>query len=57
MKNDGKNLNSVLQERRRFVPAPQFVAQAQLKSDELQRLRSTPRRIRRPSGPSMRAGN
>ena len=39
MKNEGKNLNSVLQERRRFVPAPQFVAQAQLKADELQRLR------------------
>ena len=39
MKNDGKNLNSVLQERRRFAPAPQFVAQAQLKADELQRLR------------------
>src|SRR5580698_538753 len=39
MKNDGKNLNSVLQERRLFVPDPQFVAQAQLKADELQRLR------------------
>jgi acetyl-CoA synthetase len=39
MKTDGKNLNSVLQERRRFAPAPQFVAQAQLKADELQRLR------------------
>jgi acetyl-CoA synthetase len=39
MKNEGKNLNSVLQEHRRFVPAPQFVAQAQLKADELQRLR------------------
>jgi acetyl-CoA synthetase len=39
MKNDGKNLNSVLQERRRFAPAAQFVAQAQLKADELQRLR------------------
>src|SRR5580698_2818019 len=39
MKNDGKNLNSVLQERRVFVPDPQFVAQAQLKADELQRLR------------------
>src|SRR5665213_1676773 len=39
MKNDGKNLESVLQERRLFVPSPQFVAQAQLKADELQRLR------------------
>jgi len=39
MKNDGKNLNSVLHERRRFPPAAQFVAQAQLKPDELQRLR------------------
>ncbi len=39
MKNEGKNLNSVLQERRVFVPDPHFVAQAQLKSDELQRLR------------------
>ena len=39
MKNEGKNLNSVLQERRRFAPAPQFVAQAQLKADELQSLR------------------
>ena len=39
MKNEGKNLNSVLQERRRFAPAAQFVAQAQLKADELQRLR------------------
>jgi acetyl-CoA synthetase len=38
MKNDGKNLNSVLLEQRRFVPDPQFVAQAQLKADELQRL-------------------
>src|SRR3984957_10072533 len=38
MKNEGKNLNSVLQERRRFLPDPQFVAQAQLKADELQRL-------------------
>ncbi len=39
MKNDGKNLESALQERRLFVPSPQFVAQAQLKPDELQRLR------------------
>jgi acetyl-CoA synthetase len=39
MKNGGKNLDSVLQERRRFSPAPQFVAQAQLKADELQSLR------------------
>jgi acetyl-CoA synthetase len=39
MKNEGKNLNSVLQERRLFVPDPQFVAHAQLKADELQRLR------------------
>jgi acetyl-CoA synthetase len=39
VKNGGKNLNSVLQERRRFPPAPQFVAQAQLKADELQSLR------------------
>ncbi len=38
MKNEGKNLNSVLQERRRFLPDPQFVAQAQLKADDLQRL-------------------
>jgi acetyl-CoA synthetase len=38
MKNDGKNLNSVLQERRVFVPDPQFVAQAQLKADELRRM-------------------
>ncbi|MEJ0006092.1 MAG: acetate--CoA ligase [Steroidobacteraceae bacterium] len=40
MKNDGKNLESVLQERRLFVPNAQFVAQAQLKADELQRLRT-----------------
>jgi acetyl-CoA synthetase len=39
MKNEGKNLNSVLQERRIFVPDPQFVAQAQLNAEELQRLR------------------
>jgi acetyl-CoA synthetase len=39
MKSEEKNLNSVLQERRLFVPDPQFVAQAQLKADELQRLR------------------
>src|ERR1700761_4796537 len=39
MKNEGKNLNSVLHERRRFAPTAQFVAQAQLKTDELQRLR------------------
>jgi acetyl-CoA synthetase len=39
MKKEGKNLNSVLQERRLFAPDPQFVAQAQLKADELQRLR------------------
>jgi acetyl-CoA synthetase len=39
MKDEGKNLNSVLQERRVFVPDPHFVAQAQLKADELQRLR------------------
>jgi acetyl-CoA synthetase len=39
MKNDGKNLESALQEQRLFVPSPQFVAQAQLKADELQRLR------------------
>jgi acetyl-CoA synthetase len=38
MKNEGKNLNSVLQERRVFVPNPQFVAQAQLKADELRRM-------------------
>ncbi len=38
MKNVGKNLESVLQERRRFAPNPKFVAQAQLKADELQRL-------------------
>ncbi|HTC54300.1 MAG TPA: acetate--CoA ligase [Steroidobacteraceae bacterium] len=38
MKNDGKNLNSVLQERRVFVPDPQFVAQAQLKADALRRM-------------------
>ena len=42
MKNDGKNLNSVLLEQRRFLPDPQFVAQAQLKADELQRLRKQP---------------
>jgi acetyl-CoA synthetase len=39
MKNDQKNLNSVLQELRRFPPDPQFVAQAQLKADDLRRLR------------------
>ncbi|HEX3837876.1 MAG TPA: acetate--CoA ligase [Steroidobacteraceae bacterium] len=39
MKADGKNIDSVLQERRLFAPDPQFVARAQLKSDELQRLR------------------
>ncbi len=39
MKTDGKSLDSVLQERRRFAPDPQFVARAQLKADELQRLR------------------
>src|SRR5580692_12345164 len=39
MKNDQKNLNSVLQELRRFPPDPQFVAQAQLKADALKRLR------------------
>jgi acetyl-CoA synthetase len=39
MKNEGKDLNSVLQERRLFLPDPRFVAQAQLKADELQRLR------------------
>src|SRR5580692_1107244 len=39
MKNDGKNIDSVLQERRLFAPNPQFVARAQLKADELQRLR------------------
>ena len=38
MKNAGKNLNSVLLEQRRFLPDPQFVAQAQLKADDLQRL-------------------
>ncbi|MGC1458234.1 MAG: acetate--CoA ligase [Steroidobacteraceae bacterium] len=38
MKNDGKNLNSVLQERRVFVPDPKFVAQAQLKAEDLRRL-------------------
>src|SRR5208282_3184019 len=38
MKNEGKNLNSVLQERRVFVPNPQFVPQAQLKADELRRM-------------------
>ena len=38
MKNAGKNLDSVLQEGRRFVPDPQFTAQAQLKADELRRL-------------------
>src|SRR3984885_10439283 len=39
MKNEGKDLNSVLQERPLFLPDPRFVAQAQLKADELQRLR------------------
>ncbi len=39
MKNDGQNLNSVLLEQRRFAPDPQFAAKAQLKADELQRLR------------------
>jgi acetyl-CoA synthetase len=39
MKGEGKNLNSVLQERRLFTPDPHFVAEAQLKADELQRLR------------------
>ncbi len=38
MNSDGKNLNSVLQERRLFAPDPKFVAQAQLNKDELQRL-------------------
>ncbi len=40
MKADGKNLNSVLQERRLFAPDPQFVARAQLDADALQRLRA-----------------
>jgi acetyl-CoA synthetase len=39
MKSDGKNIDSALQERRLFVPDAQFVARAQLKVDELQRLR------------------
>jgi acetyl-CoA synthetase len=39
MNTDGKNIDSVLQERRLFAPDPQFVARAQLKADELQRLR------------------
>jgi len=39
MKSDGKNIDSALQERRLFAPNPQFVARAQLKEDELQRLR------------------
>src|ERR1700743_1860252 len=39
MKNEGKNLNSVLQERRLFAPDERFVARAQLKPEELQRLR------------------
>ena len=39
MKTDAKNIDSTLQERRLFAPDPQFVARAQLKADELQRLR------------------
>jgi acetyl-CoA synthetase len=39
MKTDGKNIDSALQERRLFAPDPQFVARAQLKEDELRRLR------------------
>jgi acetyl-CoA synthetase len=39
MKSDGKNIDSALQERRLFAPNPQFVARAQLKDEELQRLR------------------
>ena len=39
MKTDAKNIDSTLQERRLFVPNAQFVAGAQLKADELQRLR------------------
>jgi acetyl-CoA synthetase len=39
MKSDGKNIDSALQERRLFAPDPQFVARAQLKDEELQRLR------------------
>jgi acetyl-CoA synthetase len=39
MKSDGKNIDSALQERRLFAPNPQFVARAQLKEQELQRLR------------------
>ncbi|HEY6455292.1 MAG TPA: acetate--CoA ligase [Steroidobacteraceae bacterium] len=39
MKSDGKNIDSVLHEQRLFAPDPQFVARAQLKADELQRLR------------------
>ncbi len=40
MKTEGKDLNSVLQERRVFAPDPQFVAGAQLNADALQRLRA-----------------
>jgi acetyl-CoA synthetase len=39
MKSKGKNIDSALQERRLFAPSPQFVARAQLKDTELQRLR------------------
>ncbi len=39
MNSEGKNLDSVLHERRVFTPSPQFVAHAQLKADELQQLR------------------
>ncbi len=39
MKAAGTNIDSTLQERRLFAPDPQFVARAQLKEDELQRLR------------------
>ena len=38
MKKAGKNLDSVLQERRSFPPDERFVAQAQLKPDDLRRL-------------------
>jgi acetyl-CoA synthetase len=39
MKSIGKNIDSTLQERRLFTPSAQFVARAQLKDEELQRLR------------------
>ena len=39
MNSKGKNIDSALQERRLFAPNAQFVARAQLKDEELQRLR------------------